>query len=143
MQRCRVMGCPIHVDAHSRRDRQSNLEACSASRPIAVCPYLALMPLHDVMRNGQPEPETTMVASGSAVTLTEAIEDEGEEIGVDTEAAIDDVDAQRVIITTTSDLNSSARWREFDCVRHDVAQNLLQTLGVSFDRRQITRDLSD
>src|SRR6202011_1097621 len=87
----------------------------------------------DMSNNGQPEPEARMPSRGTAITLAEPVEHEGEDVGRDTLARVADDNLQVRVDPQHVDLDSAAPRRKFDGIREQIPHRLLKALTIPVD----------
>src|SRR5919204_10165 len=80
-------------------------------------------------------PSRSSAERAPAVALAEAVEDVGEEVGVDAGARVRDRHLGLAVRARESHAHAPARGRELDGVREEVPEDLLQALGVARDLR--------
>ena len=93
-------------------------EGDGKSGPLADAIALGLdgaaMKFDELLDDGKTEAEAAELAAGAAVGLAEAIEDIGEEIGVDAQAGVGNANDGVGIAGGEGDVDGAARGREFD-----------------------------
>ena len=81
----------------------------------------------------RPRPEPAVPPRGGGVGLAEAVEDVGEELGLDADAGVDDADLDVRVDPLQEDLDLAALGRELDGVGEEVPDDLLEAGGVAGD----------
>src|SRR5215813_14123456 len=91
------------------------------------------MHLDNVAHDGQADAQASILASGGRVGLSKPIEDVWQKFGLDAYAAVFDRNLDLTFGASDARLYSPSFARELDCVREQVPDGLLQTVGVAED----------
>ena len=91
------------------------------------------MQLDDCLDDRQPQTQAAVGAGRGGVGLAEALEQEGEQIGLDADAGVVDHDLDVRVDALEEDVDGSAFGREFDRVGQEVPHDLLQPRWVARD----------
>lgn len=75
-----------------------------------------------------------MFTGGAAVALAETIEDKGQEFRIDSSTGVGDNKFGVRIVSLQADLNAPAVGSEFDRVREQVPEHLLQAVRITGNR---------
>src|SRR5262245_5774648 len=92
------------------------------------------MHLNDVTHDGQTKAQTAVLARGGAVRLTESIENVRQELRLNAHAGVIDRDLDLCPSARQPPFNAPAFVREFDRVREQIPDGLLQTVRVAEDQ---------
>src|SRR5206468_12802225 len=102
-------------------------------------PDPALEDLHQMLRDGKPESEATILAGASAVNLVEPLEYSGPVLGRDAWSVVANSD-QELVARLGADVDRGARRRKLGRVVQEVGQGLRQ-LGVVGLDSEARRDI--
>src|SRR5882672_7750213 len=91
------------------------------------------MHLDDVAHDGQADAQAAILARGGRVGLSKPIEDVGQESGLDAYAGIFDRDLDLTLGAPQARFDVPSFTGEFDGVREQIPNGLLQTVGVTED----------
>src|SRR5919109_1094848 len=83
-----------------------------------------------------------MIACRAAVRLPKAFEDMRQKICTDSLAVVSNPKMNVGIILENQDTNLTARRREFDCIRQQIPNDLLQTVRVTRNQYRLIRSLN-
>src|SRR5687768_14964649 len=82
--------------------------------------------LDELAGDGETEAETAVLAACRVVGLAEALEDEGKELGIDSQARVGDLNVHGLAVDRRLHAHPSARRRELHRVPQEVEKHLLQ-----------------
>src|SRR2546422_5227758 len=113
------------------RNRAAPREGGALPLPGALGTYRPAVQLDQLTHDGKPAPEAGVRARGGAVGLSEALEDEGEEVGANASARVAHDDLRAPVRQPDPDFDATALGRELDGVREQVPDHLLQAATVA------------
>src|SRR5438093_13714475 len=88
-----------------------------------------------VTHDGETKSDASVLTGRPTVGLPETLEDVRQEIWRNSDPGIADDDLDMRIDPFESHLDNAVLWREFDGIRHEVPDDLLQPIGITRDRR--------
>src|SRR5439155_4173541 len=112
-------------------ERQGDGEGRSATGPGARRAHPAAVQVDQVPDDREPEAEAAMGAGASALRLSEAIEDVGQEFRTDPHPRVLDGDLGVAVGALETDFDTTLPRRELDRVRQQVPYDLLQAVRVA------------
>jgi hypothetical protein len=92
---------------------------------------------HQLLDDGQAQAQAVVPPRRAGVGLAEAVEDVGEEFGLDADAGVGDADLDVRVDPLEEHLHPAALGREFDGVGEEVPDDLLQAIGIGDDALRI------
>jgi hypothetical protein len=109
-----------------RHDERRPLAFAGALRPDGAAVHLG-----EVLDDGEPQAQAVVPSRRAAVGLAEAVEDVGEELGLDAHAGVDDADLQMRIDPLEEHLHLAALRRELDGIGEQIPDdNTYTALGT-------------
>src|SRR6202023_3512692 len=94
----------------------------------------AAVELDEVSDDREAETESAVFAGSAGVALAEALEDQGEQVSIDSFAIVGDSDFDVRIDLLRADLNTAALGSKLDRVGEQVPEDLLQAVGIARPR---------
>src|SRR5438094_3728399 len=91
--------------------------------------------LDQVTHDGETKSDASVLTGPRTGGLPETFEDVRQEIWRNSDPGIADDDLDMRIDPFESHLDNAVLWREFDGIRHEVPDDLLQPIGITRDRR--------
>src|SRR5207302_2388896 len=102
----------------------------------------AAVPLDYVAYDRESEAEPAVLPRDRAIGLSKPVEDVRRDLGREAVAGVGDGEAEVVARARDAHLDASARGRELHGVREEIGDDLLETVGVGLDTRQVGLDLA-
>src|SRR5262245_13891065 len=94
------------------------------------------MEFYEVSHDCEAESQTTVSASGRAVSLSETFEDVRQKLGIDAWTSIVYFDFDVTVFLTDTNADNAAHWRKLRSIRKQVPNHLLQAIAVAGDDRE-------
>ena len=120
------------VDNHQRQSHAERRALIASSARRMNCPAVQF---DQVTHDGETKPDAGVLTCRPTVGLPETLEDVRQEIWRNSDTGIADDDLDVRIDPFESHLDDAVLWREFDGIRHEVPDDLLQSIGITRNRR--------
>jgi hypothetical protein len=98
------------------------------------------MKLHEAAPDGEPEPDPALAAAGRGAALPEALEEVGDELGIQSRAVVLHGELDVRVHAQQPDLHPPALGGELDGVREEVPDDLLEAVGIAGHRPDLRPD---
>ena len=103
---------------------------------------LSAVQRHEVPHDGQAEAEAGLLAHGAVVELAETLEDVRQKLGTDALPGVGDAKDRFAFGTVQRNAHASALGREFDRVRKQIPDDLVQPRFVAVDAERPLLDVA-
>ncbi|MNV02306.1 hypothetical protein D3C71_925380 [compost metagenome] len=117
--------------------RQAHGEGGTVAVALAAGRDRAAVQLHQLLGDGQAQPEAAVAPGGGAIGLAEAAEQVAQELRGDAIAAVGDADRPVPAIAAQGHRHGAFGRGEFDRIGEQVPQHLLQARGIAEHQRRV------